>query len=213
VAIITFNSQPRLILNWTNDIEKVQYALESIYAKGNTVLNDAIYVTFDDLFRNIEGKKAVILLSDGVDTGSMMSFDEAIDLALRSESMVYVVSKLDEYWTAAIQARHKLAARGQLVPREFKDDFILNVRRSLKRLADLTGGKYLDTKAFLSLTDVYKQVAEELKNQYYIAYIPKNKAKDGRWRDIEIRVARGGVVASTRPGYFARKAKPGAAGN
>jgi Ca-activated chloride channel family protein len=213
VAIITFNSQPKLILNWTNEIEKVQYALESIYAKGNTVLNDAIYVTFDDLFRNVEGKKAVILLTDGVDTGSMVSFEESIDLALRSESMVYVVSKLDEYWTAAIQARHKLTAHGQLVPKEFKDDFILNVRRSLKRLADLTGGKYLDTKAFMSLTDVYEQVAEELKNQYYIAYIPKNKAKDGKWRDIDVQVTRGGVVASTRPGYFATAAPPGTSGN
>lgn len=203
VAVITFNYAPKLILNWTNDIGKVQHALESIYPKGSTVMNDAIYVAFDDLFRGLEGKKAVILLTDGVDTGSMVSFDEAMELALRSEAMVYIVSKLDEYWMAAIQARQELSARGQFTPKELKDDYILGVRRSLKRLAELSGGKYLDTKAFASLTDVYAQVAEELKNQYWVSYIPRNKTKNGEWREIDIQVNRGGVVASSRRGYFA----------
>jgi len=203
VAVITFNYAPKLILNWTNDIGKIQYALESIYAKGQTVLNDAIYVTFDDLFRGLEGKKAVILLSDGVDTGSMVSFEESMELALRSEAMVYIVSKLDEYWMAAIQARQEYSSRGWLIPKELKDDYILRVRRSLKRLADLSGGKYLDTKAFSSLTDVYAQVAEELKNQYWVSYIPKDKSKNGDWREIDIQVNRGGVVASSRRGYYA----------
>jgi Ca-activated chloride channel family protein len=203
VAVITFNYAPKLILNWTNDMEKVQLALESIYAKGSTVLNDAIYVTFDDLFRGLEGKKAVILLTDGVDTGSMVSFEESMELALSSEAMVYVVSKLDEYWMAAIQARQELSARGRLVPKELKDDYILSVRRSLKRLAELSGGKYLDAKVFASLTDVYAQVAEELKNQYYVSYIPRDKTKNGEWREIDVQVNRGGVVASSRRGYYA----------
>jgi len=209
VAVITFNYAPKLILNWTNEIEKVQSALESIYAKGSTVLNDAIYVAFDDLFRGLEGKKAVILLTDGVDTGSMVSFDESMDLALRSEGMVYVVSKLDEYWMSAIQARQELSARGRWIPKELKDDYILGVRRSLKRLAELSGGKYLDTKTFNSLTDVYAQVAEELKNQYYVSYVPREKGRNGEWREIDVQVNRGGVVASSRRGYFAGQQGPG----
>ena len=210
VAVITFNYAPKLILGWTNDIEKVQSALESVYAKGSTVMNDAIYVTFDDLFRGLEGKKAVILLTDGVDTGSMVSFEESVDLALRSEAMVYVVSKLDEYWGWAIQARQELSARGRFIPKEWKDDYILGVRRDLKRLAELSGGKYLDTKAFASLTDVYAQVAEELKNQYYVSYIPRDKTKNGAWREIDVQVSRGGVIASCRRGYFAdRQASSG----
>ncbi len=56
VAVITFNDAPRLILDWTNDIEKVEVALGSIYAKGPTVFNDALYVTFDDLLASVEGK-------------------------------------------------------------------------------------------------------------------------------------------------------------
>ncbi len=203
VAIITFNDAPRLILNWTNDIEKVELALGSIYAKGSTVFNDALYVTFDDLLAKVEGKKAVIALTDGIDTNSMVEPEETMNLAVRSEAMVYVVSKLEEYWAGAIAARIAFQSRGQLVPRVLKDPFILSAKRFLERLAQQTGGTVLDTKAFSSLSDVYRQVAEELKNQYYISYIPSNILKDGKWRDIEVRARRSGVVVSTRPGYYA----------
>ena len=134
VAIITFNDAPRLILNWTNDIEKVELALGSIYAKGSTVFNDALYVTFDDLLAKVEGKKAVIALTDGIDTNSMVEPEETMNLAVRSEAMVYVVSKLEEYWAGAIAARIAFQSRGQLVPRVLKDPFILSAKRFLERL-------------------------------------------------------------------------------
>ncbi len=203
VAIITFNDAPRLILNWTNDIEKVELALGSIYAKGSTVFNDALYVTFDDLLADVEGKKAVIALTDGIDTNSMVEPEETMGLAVRSEAMVYVVSKLEEYWAGAIAARLAFQARAQLVPKMLTDPFIIDAKRFLERLAQQTGGAVLDTKAFGSLSDVYRQVAEELKNQYYISYIPSNILKDGKWRDVEVRARRPGVVVSTRPGYYA----------
>ncbi len=203
IAIITFNHQPRLILNWTNKLEEVQLALESIYARGYTVLNDAIYVTFDDLLRDVEGKTAVILLTDGIDNGSTVSFDEAMELALRSDTMVYVVSKLEEYWAQAIAIRQQLQSQARLVPRELQDDYILERKRALNRLANLTGGRMLDTQSFARLDDVYAQVAEELKNQYYLSYIPSNQNRDGTWREIEVQVARGGVAVSTRRGYYA----------
>jgi len=67
----------------------------------------------------------------------------------------------------------------------------------------MTGGKVLDAARFDSLTDAYTQVAEELKNQYYLSYIPTNKNRDGAWRDVDVNVNRGGVVVRTRQGYFA----------
>ena len=203
VAIITFNDAPRLILNWTNDIDKIKLGLESIYAKGFTVFNDALYVTFDDLLKEVEGKRAVIVLTDGIDTNSMVDQAEVMDLAVRSEAMVYVVSKLREYWASAIAARMEYERHARLVPKALKDSFILSARKFLARLAQQTGGKVLDSTAFGSLTDIYRQVAEELKNQYYISYIPSNILKDGKWRTIEVRSRRFGVVLSTRPGYYA----------
>lgn len=207
-AVITFNHQPRLILNWNNDRERIRTALESVYARGNTVLNDALYVTFDDLLQGARGKSAVILLTDGIDTGSMVSFDEAMDLALRSGAIVYVVSKLEEYWASAIGYRQQLQAQSRMIPKELTDSYILEQKRALSRLANLTGGTVLDTRAFSDLTDVYAQVAEELKNQYYVSYIPTNQAKDGTWREIRVEANRGGVAVATRRGYFADGSLP-----
>ena len=203
IAVITFNDAPRLILNWTNDLKKIENALLSVYAKGQTVLNDALYVTCDDLLKDVEGKKAIILLTDGVDTGSMVNYQEAVELGIRSEAIVYVASKLDEYWGMAIAARMEFVARARIVPRQLTDEFILEVRRFLQKLANQTGGRVLNSQAFSSLIDVYAQVAEELKNQYYISYVPSNRLKDGSWRNITLRVINPATVVGTRPGYYA----------
>ena len=206
VAIITFNHEIRQILDWTNDLDKVEMAMKRIYARGNTVLNDAIYVTFDDLLQSVDGKTAVIILTDGGDTGSTVSFGQAVDKAARSESIVYIVSKLEEAWASAIAFRSNsanMARFGGITPRELTDEYMLEMRRNLKRLADMTGGRVLDTSSFNSIEDVYAQVAEELKNQYYISYISTNKRKDGKWRQIELRSRRLGTVLRTRQGYYA----------
>jgi Ca-activated chloride channel family protein len=210
IAVIVFNYQPRLILNWTNDFKRIENALLSVFPKGNTVLHDALYVTFDDLLKGVQGKKAVILLTDGADTGSSVDPQEVVRMAAQSEAMVYTVSKLEEYWAWAIAARmEEYEARSILVPQELTDKYIMANRRFLQTLSHQTGGKVLDTKAFATLTDVYKSVADELKNQYYISYTPSNTARDGRWRSIDIRVRQPGVVVSTRPGYYAPGQTPG----
>ena len=208
IAIITFNDAPRLILDWSNDLEKVRYALETIYAKGPTVMNDALYVTFDDLLRDVEGKTAVMMLTDGVDTGSLVGVEEVIELATRSDAIVYIASKLDEYWAAARSMRQEFRARGRLVPNELTDSYILEVRKGLQRLASVTGGRVLEAQAFSSLTEVYERVAEELKNQYYLSYIPSNSRKDGSWRHLEVKPRRLGVVTKTRSGYYAPGEQP-----
>jgi len=100
-------------------------------------------------------------------------------------------------------ARMNYQRRTGYVPKQLTDSFIMDARRFLQRLARQTGGKVLDAQSFVSLSDVYRQVAEELKNQYYVSYIPSNILKDGRWRQVEVRARSAGVVVSTRPGYYA----------
>ncbi len=208
IAIITFNDAPRLILDWSNDLDDVRYALETIYAKGPTVMNDALYVTFDDLLRDVEGKTAVLMLTDGVDTGSMVGLEDVTSLATRSDAIVYTASKLDEYWAGARSMRQQYRAHGQLVPNQLTDSYILEARKGLQRLSSLTGGRVLEAQAFSSLAEVYELVAEELKNQYYLSYIPTNSRRDGSWRQVEVRPRRLGVVTKTRSGYYAPGEQP-----
>lgn len=204
VAIIGFDANPRLVLNWTapSETQKIENALRRLYAKGQTVFYDALYVTFDDLFKGMEQKKAVIALTDGIDTGSSVTFSEALSLANKSDAMVYVVSKLDQYWANAIAIRIELEKRSELIPDVLKDSRILDARRQLERLASNTGGAVLSTREF-ALEDVYQRVADEIKNQYYVAYIPRNIMRDGRWREIEIRCNRADIRVKTREGYYA----------
>jgi VWFA-related protein len=197
VAIITFSDQPKLILNWTSDPKKIELAVNSVYSKGRTVFYDALYVTFADLLKDVQGKKAAIVLTDGIDTASITSFPQALKLAHKSETMVYFVSKLDQYAANAIEAR-------TLYPWEptFKDSFLERVRRELDQMSTETGGAVLNYIA-MSLSDIYQRVAEELRNQYYLGYLPANRAKDGTWRRVEIQVLKPGVQATTRAGYYA----------
>ena len=111
-------------------------------------------------------------------------------------------------FAGAIAARMEFQKRNRIIPRSLTDPFILNAERFLSSLAQQTGGKVLRAEAFGSLGDVYGQVAEELKNQYYISYTPSNIIKDGRWRAIEIRSRQAGVILSTRPGYYAPSSDP-----
>lgn len=203
VAVVGFNSKATLLLDFSTDRSLVDLALKKIYAKGNTVLYDALFVTFDDLLKDVEGKSVVILLTDGIDTGSMVAFDDALQLILRSSSPVYVVSKVEEYRAEAIALRKEFRRHAQIIPRELDDDFIQAREADLRRLCDLTGGRYLSTRDFHSLTDVYAQVAEELRHQYFLSYVPTNQARDGSWREVEVKLKRGDVVARTRRGYYA----------
>jgi len=197
VAIISFSDYPKLILNWSSDIQKIELAVNSVYSKGRTVFYDALYVTFDDLFKGVEGRKAAIVLSDGIDTASTTTFEQTMRRAIQSEAMVYFVSKLDQY--AAMAPSNRLRFDPTLT-----DSFIDRVRREMNQMASQTGGAVLNY-ITMSLMDIYSRVAEELRNQYYVGYLPTNLAKDGSWRRIEIEVRRPGVNATTRAGYYAAK--------
>lgn len=204
VAIVTFNADTRLILNWTpaTDHPKIENALLRLYAKGRTVFYDALYVTFGDLLKDVGQKKAVIALTDGMDTGSMIGFSEAMAQGNKSDAMVYVVSKLEQYWASAIQIRMEYEKRGEFVPPDLKDGRILEVSRELERMARNTGGTVLSARD-MALGEIYERVAEEIKNQYYVAYLPHNMVRDGRWREVELRSRRLDVSLRTREGYFA----------
>ncbi len=200
VAVVIFNDELRLVQDWTYDPKDVARALSKVFPKGSTKLYDGIYVVFDDLLRDVEGKKAVIILTDGFDSGSKIRYEQAVELSVRSGALVYVVSEVEAF-KAAVEFHERQAGRSSGIRPE---DYFW-VETSLKRLAYETGGKVLYPDSFGHLGDVYAQVAQELKHQYAIGYIPSNRAKDGKYRRVEVKVDRPGVLVSTRPGYYAPK--------
>jgi VWFA-related protein len=199
-SLVSFADDIRLKMDWGRRTDRVDAVMTSIYCKGNTKLWDAIWVVCKDVFKGIQEKKAMIIMSDGLDNESMVSYSEALKTAVQSEAAIYVVSKTE-------------AVRQMIMYEEAKRGYYDNISHevfvqadlALRRLAYETGGRVLYPNNFGQLDNVYAEVDEELRSQYTVGYISSNSAKDGTYRRIDVRVDTQGAAAnvSSRPGYYA----------
>ncbi len=196
-SLTSFNTEIKLKMDWGRKTDRVDRVLTSIYCKGNTKLWDAIYVVSNDVLKGISGKKAIIIMSDGMDNESTVSYDVALQAAIRSEAAIYVVSK-----TEAIRQLYLASSKGSFyggIPNEV----FVQADLVLRKLAYETGGRVLYPNTFGQLGDIYAQVDEELRNQYTLGYISGNSLKDGSYRKISVAVNARGAAVSARPGYYA----------
>jgi Ca-activated chloride channel family protein len=185
--VIDFDSQVRILAPFTNDGAALEKAIRATTANGSTSLYNAIYISLKDLKKARTAspddirRQAIVLLSDGDDTSSLVEFDEVLDLARRSETAIYAIG----------------LRQGEIGRREFKEaEFVL------RQLSQETGGHvYFPTDA-RELPKIYQSIWEELSSQYTIAYSSSNPKRDGAWRRIQIRVKRPGVIARTKTGYY-----------
>ncbi len=181
--IYNFDSKVTQVQDFSNqrDLRDAFYRLE---ANGNTVLNDAIFQAAADLSKRSEKRRAILVLSDGADTASRKSSDKALRAALAANATIYTVdmSPVDKGPGAQNDG---LAA--------------------LKNFASKTGGKFIATPGGASMREAFKKICEELGQQYTLTYEPANTKKDGKWRAIEVRIARPNLTIRTRKGYNAPK--------
>jgi len=185
--VIDFDSQVRILSPFTNDAPALEKAIRATTANGSTSLYNAIYISLKELKKARAAsaddirRQAIVLLSDGDDTSSLVEFDEVLDLAKRSETAIYAIG----------------LRQGEVARREFKEaEFVL------RQLSQETGGRvYFPTDA-RELPKIYQSIWEELSSQYTIAYSSSNPKRDGAWRRIQIRVQRPGVIARTKMGYY-----------
>jgi Ca-activated chloride channel family protein len=188
-AIVDFDSRVRIVQPFTSDGRLLGDAIRGLQADRETSLHTAVYVALKELERTRadQSRQAIVVLTDGEDTSSLVSLDDVMDAAMRSQTAIYTIGLL----TPPDRRSSKLA--------------ISESRSVLRRLASATGGlSFFPTRAE-ELSDIYQRVAEELATQYLLAYTPTNTARDGKWRTIAVRISRSGCVARTRPGYYAPK--------
>jgi Ca-activated chloride channel family protein len=158
----------------------------SIKAKGMTTLNDAIVEAARVLTERPEMRKAIVILSDGMDTYSKSSASKALESALAVGASIYAVD---------MSASDGNASRNQ------QNAMIL------KNYAEKSGGRFVGTPGGPALRDAFTSIAEELGHQYTIAFRPLNTAKDGKWRALDVKVSREDLTVRSRKGYRAPKAK------
>ena len=181
--IYRFDSKVSLVQKFSNSRD-VTEKLFDLKADGMTALNDAIFQAAKDLGDRPEKRRAIIVLSDGMDTFSAHSSDKALKAALAVNALIYTVDM------SATDTNTKQRAQNQGVLRNF---------------ADKTGGMFIATPGGVAMRDAFRKIVEELGTQYTLAYQPKNLTKDGKWRAIEVRVTKPSLTIRTRKGYNAAK--------
>ncbi|MFN7927396.1 MAG: VWA domain-containing protein [Blastocatellia bacterium] len=186
---LSFNSDIELQQDYTNRIDLLSQSIDKVKAYGETRLYDAVYrICEEKMFAEAGRRRAIVLITDGEDTASEHTLTDAINIALRSETVVFVISNKAAGFFG-VQA-------GQVDSAEDKN---------LKKLAEDTGGRAFFTGTTLQLEKGFASVTQELRSQYIIAYSPSNINFDGRFRQIEVRVpGKKDMKIRTRKGYEAR---------
>jgi Ca-activated chloride channel family protein len=187
--VIDFDSRVEIVQGFTSNKAALERAIRGTASGGSTSLYNAVYIALKDLAR-IRAKsqedlrrQAIVLLSDGEDTTSLVSFEEVMELAKRSETSIY---------TIGLQPREPSYIKG------FREaEFVL------RQFAQETGGRSFFVQKAEELSGVYGQIADELSSQYTLGYASRNARRDGTWRRVQVQVGRLNLTARTRRGYFA----------
>jgi Ca-activated chloride channel family protein len=189
--VIDFDSRVTVLQPFTNSAAQLEQAIRRTSASGSTSLYNAVYIALRDLkkviVKNVDEirRQSIIVLSDGEDTSSLLPFEEVLDLAKRSETVIYTIGLRDN-------------SEGAGKSRGFKEaEFVL------RQLAQQTGGRPFFPSQVSELSSTYGQISDELSSQYTVGYTSKNGKHDGAWRRVVVRVARPSLTARTKQGYFA----------
>jgi VWFA-related protein len=214
VAIISFTGEATLEQGMTNNVARLRRAVDNVKftppsgyvgggvvvgtppisgsnqtTAGSTAIWDAIWVTSEEILGPApEGtRRAIILLTDGVNTYGLKKMQDAIEASLKSEAVIYSIGIGDNYYDGVNKG-------------------------ALKKISESTGGNAFFPRDEAELRDAFRQIQEEMRSQYLIAYEPSNQARDGSYRTINVQLAnpqllRDKIKLTHREGYFAKTEK------
>lgn len=195
LLVVDIKETMKLLTPLSNDLEAAKDAILSTSASGNTALYNGLYTTLKEMARQrrVETdmrRQAVVILSDGDDTSSIVSFDDVMELAKQSGISIYTITLGSNL------------AGDQTVRR--RDPLLSKSEYGMKALAQETGARSFIALAVGDLAGVYKSIGTELASQYAIGYTSSNPRRDGAYRRVSVRIVdRAGVQPRTRLGYFA----------
>ena len=186
--IIDFDSRVEIRQAFTSHQNELESAIQQTAAGGSTSLYNAIYISLKELAKiRAQGeedvrRQALVLFSDGEDTSSLISFDEVLELAKRSETAIFTI-----------------ALRGT----DTQSKGFHEAEFVMRQLAQETGGRAFFPTKIDDLNGVYAEIADELASQYTLGYSSKNNKRDGAWRRIIVQIDKPNVAPRTKRGYYA----------
>ena len=202
LAIVTFSDKTNVVSPLTLDRAQLKASVGDMEGMGGTNVWDAVKFTLDNVVgpKSLERRRAVVLMSDGFDEalsridpgrGSKITFADLLEEVRQNDTLIvpiYLDTEAAENYG------------NSLIKEEYE-----NARRTLKLLADESGGSYYRARKISDLEGVYEQVINDLGKVYSLGYKPTNEARDGSWRWVKVSVVNHPeLVARTRPGYYAQ---------
>lgn len=193
--VMQFNDRTTVLQEFTPDHLRLEEAIKRTEASGPTALHNALYVALKDLDKLKKAgelrRRAIVLLSDGEDTASLVNDEQVLELARKTEIAIYSIS-----------------LRPSRVPERNRQQFSQAVHL-LTALSRETGGQVFFPNSLSELDTVYDRIAEELRTQYSLGYVSSNSRRDGKWRRVVVRApTREGLTVRHKIGYYAPRSAP-----
>jgi VWFA-related protein len=214
ISLIQFDDRVVLLQDWTTSRIQLRRSLTRVAPGMFTRFNDAIVLTAHEQFQRSSSRRAIIILTDGIDSGRGTTFEAALQAALGAQSSIYVISNI-EIERNRKQSDLTLLLAGSSSTTRFNqlraDDLRLGLaalttsERNLTDLTNATGGRLYEPKSFDDLEQTYAEVASELRHQYALYYSPVNKTRDGKFRRVRVEATDPRFHVSARAGYYAPK--------
>ncbi len=203
LSIVAFADRPRVLLDWANDLKATTAALRTLEPAGNTALYGSLVASLRERYesRPQDRRRAMVVLTDGVDTLSSVTSRAASQEALRRDVTVYSISTgriLDDIIRAAVESG--VVPKADREKRRGERDQIRRAEEPLGYLSDSTGGRVLFPHAIQELSKSYAEIASELRSRYLLGYYPPNRAAG--FHAIAVSTARTNARVHARQGYF-----------
>ena len=202
--VISFGSEAELLQDYTNSLKLLREGLEGLRLNTSvsgihpgpvpnspqrgTIMFDAVFLAAADKLKGEVGRKAIVLITDGMDSGSRVKREKAIEAAQKSDAIIYSIFYEDPYF----RARN----RGY-----YAND------SDLKKMSEETGGRVFHVSGKMTLNDIFEQIQQEMRSQYALTYSSTIPERDGGYRKIEVRPANKDLKVQARKGYYATTSK------
>lgn len=204
--LIQFGAEAELLQDLTNSPRLLQKGLQQLRMsvpvgglhpgpvptmqnQAGTILYDAVYLATNEKLKHEVGRKALVMITDGVDTGSKISRDKAIEAAQKGDAMIYSIYYVDRGAYGGGYGSVSFGGGGG--------------EGELRRMSSETGGQVFRVDRGHSLDDIFREIQEEMRSQYAITYQPPSPKRDGSYHKIEIKLANKDYKPQARKGYYA----------
>jgi VWFA-related protein len=206
--VIQFGEESELLQDYTNSTKLLNNALGQLRVSSGvgglhpgpvptaggprgTVLYDAVYLAANEKLRTEVGRKVIVVITDGVDQGSRLTLNQAVEAAQKADAVIYSIDYSDPSAYGGFGVFGGGGGEGYL-----------------RKMSDETGGHVYKVDRKHSLDQIFKELQDEMRSQYAIGYTPANDNKDGSYRKLDIKLSNKDLKAQARKGYYAVRPEP-----